>query len=136
MNKEYKILSWPEEDILSDEVNKHLASGWKLHGGVSCSLSEGDEYRYKLYAQAMVRPLSKSSGGPINHLIITGTGQQQGEETEDSDSGSDYVALPYIDDDDEMESFGCCFSGQCLMPDRHFRSECHTIEMYEVANDG
>lgn len=36
-------------------VRKFLAEDWEPLGGVSVSLSESDDYRYIVYAQAMVK---------------------------------------------------------------------------------
>ena len=50
----YAILRERTPEQLSDLVNSQIEKGWRLQGGVSCSLSETDEYLYELYAQAMV----------------------------------------------------------------------------------
>lgn len=38
---------------------------------------------------------------------------------------------PVGDPDEERETFGCVFPGQCCMPGLHYPSECHTVEMIQ-----
>jgi hypothetical protein len=52
---EYKIVSDDCPDIMQKAVNDCLRQGWRLLGGISCALSESDEYYYALYAQSLVR---------------------------------------------------------------------------------
>jgi len=40
---------------LINEVNKLLDQGWELQGGISCSLSESDDYHYTEYCQALIK---------------------------------------------------------------------------------
>ena len=42
------------EDLVA-EVNKKIKEGWVLKGGISCSISESDEYSYSEYVQAIVK---------------------------------------------------------------------------------
>ena len=51
---EYLVISVNDIETLETEVNILLDKGWKLQGGVSCALSESDDYRYERYAQALV----------------------------------------------------------------------------------
>lgn len=55
---EYKIVSANNEEQLTELVNGLLGEGWSLLGGVSCALSETDDVRYTMFAQAMTRLLS------------------------------------------------------------------------------
>lgn len=55
---EYTVVSEHDEDELTKTVNELLDDGWELQGGVSCSLSETDDMRYTVFAQAMTRTLS------------------------------------------------------------------------------
>ncbi len=52
---EYEIVSGNDPDIVKESVNDCLRQGWRLLGGIACSLSESDEYYYALYAQSLVR---------------------------------------------------------------------------------
>lgn len=52
---EYKIISDNEPDAMQKSVNDCLGQGWQPLGGVSCGISESDEYYYTLYSQALVR---------------------------------------------------------------------------------
>lgn len=64
----YTILSFFSKEELMDEVNEHLALGWKLEGGVSVSAVEyeyensreggRETYRAELWAQAMVSTIA------------------------------------------------------------------------------
>lgn len=56
---DYVILSSHDSSLLQNDVIKMTANGWILHGGVSCALSESDDYRYLLFAQAMVKPANQ-----------------------------------------------------------------------------
>lgn len=51
---EYEILKDDSWIKLQELVNIKLKGGWKLQGGVSVALSESDEYRYVIYAQAII----------------------------------------------------------------------------------
>lgn len=51
---QYEILREESWKDLQEVVNIKLKGGWKLQGGVSVTLSESDEYRYAIYAQAIV----------------------------------------------------------------------------------
>lgn len=51
---EYAVLTSIDEQHLTNQVNKAISEGWTPFGGVSVSLSESDDYRYVLYAQAIV----------------------------------------------------------------------------------
>ena len=52
---EYLVINESSIDELIAEVHKRLATGWKLQGGVTCSVSETVEYYYPEYCQAMVK---------------------------------------------------------------------------------
>ena len=49
----YDIITADSAKYLGESVNEMLARGWQLQGGVSVSLSETDEYRHQIWAQAM-----------------------------------------------------------------------------------
>lgn len=51
----YIILESESSIALARAVVKKLEDGWELQGGVSCSVSESDEYRYPIFAQAMMK---------------------------------------------------------------------------------
>ena len=51
----YKILEYDDSEYLQKAVNISLKDGWKLQGGVSVTVSESDDYRYVIYAQAIVK---------------------------------------------------------------------------------
>jgi len=36
-------------------VNERLQAGWRLQGGISLSVTETDDFRYRWFAQAMIR---------------------------------------------------------------------------------
>lgn len=59
---EYLILLNDDYKELYKAVQEHLDDGWKLQGGVSCGISESDEYRYLIFVQAVVRPKDKAGG--------------------------------------------------------------------------
>lgn len=48
------VTSIDYESDLVDKVNACIADGWEPLGGVSVTLSESDDYRYVIFAQAMV----------------------------------------------------------------------------------
>jgi hypothetical protein len=61
---EYSVVTGDHPQTLDDEVNKKLASGWTLRGGVSVATvrtathelgSAGDEEPRLMWAQAMVK---------------------------------------------------------------------------------
>jgi hypothetical protein len=52
---EYKIIEMCTSDDLEIAVNENIAQGWEPLGGVSVSLSESDDYRYEVIAQAMIK---------------------------------------------------------------------------------
>ncbi len=64
---EYRVVSADDEKGLNKVVNALLDEGWELHGGVSCALSETDDVRYTLFAQAMTR--RDPSSGPIIRVM-------------------------------------------------------------------
>lgn len=51
---EYKTIMWPDFDKFNDRVNLHLATDWKLVGGVSV-VREPDVEGQLIFAQAVVR---------------------------------------------------------------------------------
>jgi hypothetical protein len=52
---QYKLVTSDKPDVLESLVNILIESGWRPLGGVCVSLSESDDYRYMVFAQAMVR---------------------------------------------------------------------------------
>lgn len=54
----YQVVTDDDEEKLVQKVNALLDDGWELQGGISCALSEGDDFRYTIFAQAMTRLLS------------------------------------------------------------------------------
>lgn len=52
---EYTIVADERWENVVARVMELLAEEWQLQGGISCALSESDEYQYTLFAQAMVR---------------------------------------------------------------------------------
>lgn len=54
-NMEYAILTSTDPDELSIKVNLWLANGWESLGGVSVSLAQAEDYRYTIFAQAMIK---------------------------------------------------------------------------------
>ena len=52
---EYTILTSRNKIELSIKVIQFLVDGWELQGGVSCSLSETNDFKYLIYAQAVIR---------------------------------------------------------------------------------
>lgn len=51
----YKILASRLKGDLEEEVVDYLNDGWVLQGGVSCSMSESDDYRYIIFCQAIIK---------------------------------------------------------------------------------
>lgn len=51
----YIILANKSSIALTEAVMALLETGWNLQGGVSCSISESDEYCYELFAQALIK---------------------------------------------------------------------------------
>lgn len=54
---EYRVIDESTQTQLEAEVNRHLALGWVLVGGVSCMTTPGN---YQHYCQAMTK--RKDSG--------------------------------------------------------------------------
>jgi len=50
---EYKVLKTTDEEILENEVNRHLTQGWNLQGGIS--VSKRIDNTFNIYCQALVR---------------------------------------------------------------------------------
>ncbi len=50
----YRILEADDADHLAEMVNRYLEDGWSLQAGVSVALSESDDFKYVVYAQAIV----------------------------------------------------------------------------------
>jgi hypothetical protein len=50
----YQILFDDDNNQLAKRVEAWLDAGWELQGGVSVTLSESDDYRYIMFAQAIV----------------------------------------------------------------------------------
>lgn len=65
-NVEYTVVTGDSEENLSQQVNE--MQGWTLWGGVSCALSEDENWYSQLFAQAMIRNKinSKSEEGESN----------------------------------------------------------------------
>lgn len=52
----YRVLVANDSEDLDEKVNKYLADGWRLQGGVSVAMHiDEKESLYERYAQAMVR---------------------------------------------------------------------------------
>lgn len=56
---DYKIVASHDKEHLAQKVNELLDDGWELHGGVSCSLSESNEFKYVMFAQAVTRRVNQ-----------------------------------------------------------------------------
>jgi hypothetical protein len=54
-DKRYEVVQDPDPAKLATIVEEMMKQGWEPLGGVSCALSESDEFRYKLFAQAMIK---------------------------------------------------------------------------------
>jgi hypothetical protein len=54
----YKILSGSEPNELVEYVNKHLAAGWQLQGGIAFQVIVVDDDYTRTFYQAMVKPSS------------------------------------------------------------------------------
>lgn len=52
---EYSIVTSNDAQTLSNMVRELIEQGWEPLGVVSCGLSENDDYRYVMFAQAMVK---------------------------------------------------------------------------------
>lgn len=52
----YNILAASTSVELVALVQAAIADGWQPLGGVSVTLSESDDFRYVMYAQAVVKP--------------------------------------------------------------------------------
>ena len=52
---EYECIEEIDAITLNEQVNLKLSMGWRLHGGVSVSVSESDDYRFVVFAQAMIK---------------------------------------------------------------------------------
>jgi len=70
----YVVFSDESSLSLAERVNRVLneEEGWELQGGVSCSLSESDDFRYTLFAQALIKKSAQQahaaeadSGAPV-----------------------------------------------------------------------
>lgn len=51
----YIVLTTDTPEGLETSVREKMAQGWQPMGGVAVALSESDEFRYVVYAQAMIR---------------------------------------------------------------------------------
>jgi hypothetical protein len=51
---EYIVVTSNDKLELEDLVNNLIKEDWQPQGGVSVSLSESDDYKYIVYAQAMI----------------------------------------------------------------------------------
>lgn len=51
----YQILTDSDPFNLAKRINDAMTAGWLPMGGVAVSLSESDEYRYVVYAQAIIK---------------------------------------------------------------------------------
>lgn len=52
---EYRILTSESYIDLETTINAKISDGWILQGGISVTLSESDEFRYVIYAQAVTK---------------------------------------------------------------------------------
>lgn len=52
---DYVVVTAHASDDLETSVRERMAQGWQPMGGVSVALSETDDYRYVVYAQAMIK---------------------------------------------------------------------------------
>lgn len=69
-NVEYEVVTGKTEYQLKRKVNELLNDGYELHAGVSCSLSENDDYRYCLFSQAVVRRRKRTVTGKGNRMKL------------------------------------------------------------------
>lgn len=51
----YQILTADTATKLADVVNRAIGDGWCPSGGVAVALSESNDYKYMVWAQAVVR---------------------------------------------------------------------------------
>lgn len=52
---DYMVVESSTPGELAEAVRKKMADGWQPLGGVSVALSESDDFRYVVYAQAVIR---------------------------------------------------------------------------------
>ena len=52
---DYRVVTAGDARDLADGVGRMMVEGWQPIGGVAVSLSESDEHRYVVYAQAVIR---------------------------------------------------------------------------------
>jgi hypothetical protein len=52
---EYAIVGSADAHEVAENVQKLIEKGWEPLGGVSCGLSENEDYRYVMFAQAMIK---------------------------------------------------------------------------------
>lgn len=63
---EYKVITASSENALGEFVNRWLADGWHLHGGVACSMTyDNDGHPDFLFAQAIVFYTHDINGEPV-----------------------------------------------------------------------
>lgn len=55
MTTQYRVVMTGVLDDCVEKVNDLIKESWKQLGGISISISEGDEYLYSHYAQAMTK---------------------------------------------------------------------------------
>lgn len=52
---EYVVVTADTPQEIESIVRKRMSQGWQPMGGVSVALSESDDFRYVVYAQAMIK---------------------------------------------------------------------------------
>ena len=52
---EYVVVTADTPPALESIVRERMSQGWQPMGGVSVALSESDDFRYVVYAQAMIK---------------------------------------------------------------------------------
>lgn len=52
---EYVVVTADTPQELESIVRERMSQGWQPMGGVSVALSESDDFRYVVYAQAMIK---------------------------------------------------------------------------------
>ncbi len=52
---EYALITADDPDLLTKQVTQALCEQWQPIGGISVALSESDDFRYVVYAQAVIR---------------------------------------------------------------------------------
>lgn len=71
--KKYIVVTADDLTTLEIAVHNKIADGYLPLGGVSCSLSENDSYRYQMFCQAMVLPHLLDYSTVLSQTITTAT---------------------------------------------------------------